>query len=237
MTDTERLAKILAKMKRGKTLTAAEQAFADTAQRPPEYYATLQEIADQYGVSVDALRRWKKVAPDAFKAGPNGYSADRIADARKAFIAQGSKVRLCKGDEMPSNGSPADNLPLSPASTWDEIKKYKGRLECQKLATQCDQQNKLLVRRELVIRGYKTVCYGVRDAFCRVAKETGPRVSGQPPTEATEIIDERINAILNKMETTDFEQFERFIDNEEGAPVKATRLPAARITNGREKAS
>lgn len=241
MTDAEQLKTLLDRLKAGGKLTSQERKFVAAAQRAPEFYATLEEIATHYGVVRSALRRWEELSPQAFVKTPQGYDAKAIAEARRKFLNRGTKTRLNRGDIKAANNVHEFAVQIGEGikevfEDLDTLTARERTLKCQKLAAQIDILMGLYVKKSVVLRELRAVLYGLKEAFLRVPPEVCYAVSGKTPAEAQEIVSDSIRRVLTKADEIDFARFEAALDNEGGVLSTGTRLPAARETNGRKPA-
>ena len=244
MTDPERLKLLIDKLKAGHKLSREERDFVAASQRPPEFFATLNDVAAHYGVHSSALRRWQEKYPEAFTKTDNGYNASAISEARRKFLATGTKTRLNKGDIARANSgkSEAQVPKIEDGETpevfddLDTLKARKMTLECQKMTAQIDILMGLYVKKTTVLRELRAVLYGLKEALMRVPAEVCYSVSGKTPAEAQEIVMESIRRVLTKANEIDFARFEAGLDGENGVLAGNTRLPPARETNGRQAA-
>lgn len=230
MTRQEKLKRLKAKLDEGKGLSEAEQRFLDEGRTPPKWFQNEEEIAAHFGVTRRALRRWKPAYPEAFEPTAQGYDAAKLVEARARFLADSPNTRLCDGDSAPA-------APDKPEVTVADLKLRKMELECDKLATQIDILRGLYVRKSTVVRELRVVLYALKEAFLRIGAEVCYQTSGKTPAEAQEIINEAIRRALLKANEIDFERFEAAIDETGNSQGVKTRMPAARETNGAQKAS
>lgn len=230
MTRQEKLKRLKAKLDEGKGLTEAEQRFLDEGRTPPQWFQTLEEAAKHHGITRRAFRRWEEKYPEAFQKTANGYSSAKIQEAREKFLAESPNTRLCDGDAVPA-------APGKPETSVADLKIRKMELECDKLATQIDILRGLYVRKSTVVRELRVVLYALKEAFLRIGAEVCYQTSGKTPAEAQEIINEAIRRALLKANEIDFERFEAAIDETGNSQGVKTRMPAARETNGAQKAS
>ena len=242
MTEADQLSAILAKAKRNERLTKREQRIVDDARRPPSHYATMEDAAAHYGVSRPALYRWKEVFPEAFEPGPDGYDAKLIGEARKRFLAQGKGVRLNKGDVDGVNQANSDeigqNQPIPEQyGTLEELKLKKEWLSCQKLATQIDILQSKYALIDDIMEQVRAVIYATREKFQRLAPEQSYEVSGVSPAEAEERLRVAVGRILTELADEDYNKIELALRKPpEELGDQANRMPAARDTNGRQRA-
>lgn len=238
MNRAEKLRVLHDKLKRGERLSKAEQRFVDGAERPAEFYPTLEAAAEHYGVVRSALDRWKEGYPEGFVKTTQGYEAKGIAEARRRFLASGKLVRLNEGDVAKANDGEEPQAPAEGESfaSLEELKARKMTLECQKMTAQIDILMGLYVRKAVVVKELRVVLYGLKDALMRVPAEVCYAVSGKTPAEAQEIVSEALRRVLTKANEIDFARFEAALESDGGVANPATRLPAARETNGRKPA-
>jgi len=226
MTPSAKLAEIHAKLTRGEKLTTREKKAVSQAKRPATHYATLEEAAVHYGVDRRALDRWREVYPEGFVKGERGYEAQKIAEARKRFMVQGTRPHLNQGDVEQANQDAGEDGPAY--GTMEQLKLRKEWLACEKTAVQIDILLGKYARVDDILEQVRTVFYAIKDKFRRTPAELAYEVSGKSPAEAEDIIADAVDRVLNsiadhldKLNTT-------LSTPPDDAEVKQSRAPQAR---------
>lgn len=236
MNPAEKLRVLHDKLKRGERLSKAEQRFVDKAERPAEYYPTLEAAAEHYGVVRSALDRWKEGYPEGFVKTAQGYEAKGIAEARRRFLASGKLVRLNEGDVAKANDGekPAESADYE---SLEALKARKLRLECDKLATQIDiLQGKYALVAD-VMTSLMPIVYAIKERFLKLGPEISFQLSGMEPADIEDKIRAEVERILNKLADEDIPRLGETLGQPKEIGEEENRLPAARNTNGRQKSA
>jgi len=194
----ERFDTLLIKANNGVVLSTEDTNFLHSFKDTKRWKKTLKEVSVFFNVDISALTRWRNKDPDSFAKTPLGYDLDRIKETRKAFLADGSHVRLNDGDEINIEG-------IEDVAT---LKARKIFLECKNLEIKNKKAEAILIEVDKVLTAFRAICYAVKDKFCRLPSELAYEVSGVTPAEAEQRMREKIDKICQELSVEDYSKLE-----------------------------
>ena len=230
MTKPQKLETILAKVKDGRKLTAAEERFVEQSKAESRYLPTLDAVAAHYGIARQSLDKWRAKDDElALEKGPNGYDLDAIGRVRRKFVAEGKNPRLLAGDLDGSGSGDETDVAL--------LKARKIRLECDKLATQIDILRAKYALVDDIMAQLMPIIYRFKEKVDRLGPELAFQVSGSSPADAEQIIRDAGDKLLMELSDDDIPRMEAALRKPtDNLGEQDGRMPAAREAYGRAKA-
>ena len=232
---TNKLAGLLAKLKAGKKLTKAEEAFVEASNLSTRYVKSLSAVAAQFGVIRQNLVNWKKYDTEgALEKTEHGYDVEAVKRLRARMLVESGNPILRDSDigatKPATDGEPEEELDVG------TLKARKIRLECDKLATQIDILRAKYALVEDVLAEVRVVIYGIKDKFRRLPAEMAYEVSGVSPAEAESRLADYVTKALTELAEANYEALAAKLKQPQDLGDQDGRMPAARETYGRTAA-